>query len=123
MSNPNGQRGAKAEREGVVTAEMVTWSDPDGGTVADTDYTFVTGSEWFDDLDDPTPVRRQRWVCIEDETGTYWPPSVQLCDACTGEGELYPPNTNDVVECPACKGTGEHPMRGAGFVTEEASDG
>ena len=102
--------------------EMVTWSDPAGGNVAGTDYTFVTGPEWFDDLDDPAPVRRQRWVCVEDETGTYWPSSVVLCDACTGEGELYPPNTNDVVECPACKGTGEHPMRGAGFVTEEASD-
>ena len=101
--------------------EMVTWSDPDGGNVAGTDYTFVTGPEWFDDLDLPWPVRRQRWVCVEDEVGTYWPPGVVLCDACIGEGELFGSNTNGVVECPACKGTGEHPMRGAGFVTGEAS--
>lgn len=102
--------------------EMETWKDPGGGDVAGTDYHLVTGPEWFDDLDDPTPLRRQQWVCIEDETGTWWPSCVVLCDACTGEGELCPPDTEGVVECPVCKGTGEHPMRGAGFVTEERSD-
>lgn len=103
------------------TAEMVTWSDPEGGNVAGTDYAFVTGTEWFDDLDLPLPVRRQRWVCVEDEVGTYWPTTIQLCDACCGEGELTPPETADVVACPACNGSGEHPMRAAGFVTEDAS--
>lgn len=104
----------------MMPSEMVTWSDPDGGLIVD-EFEFVRHTSWFEDDDEPLRLRRQRWECIEDEVGTYWPTSVQLCDACIGEGELYPPEVADVIACPRCKGTGEHPLRGAGFVTEEES--
>lgn len=97
---------------------MVTWSDPDGGEVCG-EFSFVTDVAWFDEDTDPTPLRRQRWVCVEDEVGTYWPTSIQLCDACTGEGEIE--GDTGPVECPTCCGSGEHPLRGAGFITEEQS--
>jgi|JI10StandDraft_1071094.scaffolds.fasta_scaffold266999_5 hypothetical protein len=112
-----------------MPSEMVTWSDPDGGLIVD-EFEFVRDTCWFEDDDEPLRLRRQRWVCIEDEVGTYWPTSVQPCDACIGEGVYYTAQRTgganievrvDVIACPRCKGTGEHPLRGAGFVTEEES--
>lgn len=89
--------------------EMVTFSDPGGGEVAD-GFSFVTGTEWFEDNDDPTPLRRQRWVCVEDEVGVYFPTAPLLCDSCGGDG------------CDECNDTGENPLRGAGFVPFAADE-
>ena len=97
---------------------MVTWSRADGGLVCD-EFSFVTETEWFEDDDEPLQLRRQTWSLISEEVGTYWPTSIQLCDSCVGEGEIE--GDDGPIECPTCKGTGEHPMRGAGFVTEETS--
>lgn len=89
--------------------EMVTYSNPNGGLVAG-EYSWVTDLEFFDDECEPTRLRRQRWVCVEDEVGDYWPADLILCDICEGEGTIVG------VECVTCAGSGEHPMRGAGFV-------
>ena len=58
-----------------MTAEMVTWSDPDGGNVAGTDYTFVTGPEWFDDLDLPWE-RTDKAELLASEAGIRQPEPV-----------------------------------------------
>lgn len=92
--------------DGVVVRlgeRMTTYKDPDGGLVAD--YEFVTGLEWFEDEDDPRPLRRQTWVLVEDVVGTHYPSGPMLCPFC-----------EDDDSCSVCGGTGEHPYRHAGFV-------
>lgn len=81
-----------------------------------------TGTDLADDMS--TPVRRQRWVCVEDETGVWWPDHVP-CQLCHGDGEVLGYGRHGrrgTIECPACNGTGEDRRSGDGFVTEEASD-
>lgn len=107
----------------VVTlgAEMTTYSAPDGGEVVQ-EFAFITETDWLDDDTDPTPLRRQRWVCVSDEVGTYYPPAVTLCPMCGGEGDRWSDEDHCHLTCETCHGTGEHPLSGAGFVVEEASD-
>ena len=93
--------------------EMVTYSNPDGGLVLD-EFSFITSTDWLDDDMAPTRLRRQRWVCVEDEVGDYWPAGVMLCPTCEGEGEVV--GNDGPEECLTCLGSCEHPMRGAGFV-------
>ena len=86
--------------------EMETYSDPDGDEVVD-GCSFATGTEWFDDSDEPTRLHRQRWVCVADETGTYYPPGlIVLCPSCDGEG------------CPECYDSGEDLRSRFGFVPD-----
>lgn len=92
--------------------EMTTYSDPDGGEVCG-EFSFVTSDDWFNDDTDPLPLRRQRWVCVADEVGTYYPDTVTLCPVCEGEEEVAGET------CEMCMGSGEHPMRGFGFVVEK----
>lgn len=85
--------------------EMTTYSDPDGDLVMG-EFAFVTELEWFENDDDPTPLRRQRWVCVADDDGAYWPRGRMKCGRCG----------NDGAGCADCGGTGKNPTADAGFV-------
>lgn len=86
---------------------MTTYEDPDG-LIYD-EFSHVTGLEWFEDDDDPRPLRRQTWVLVEDVVGTHYPPGPLLCPVCEADDD----------SCYVCNGTGEHPYRGAGFVPSD----
>lgn len=95
---------------------MVTWERRDGDTIGDFD--FVTSTDWFDEWDEPAELIRRRWVCVEEEAGTFYPSCPTLCGLCWGEGEVDGEAGSEPVRCPECKGTGDHPLRGDGWVVE-----
>lgn len=50
-----------------MSDELVTYRNADGKPIAG-EFDFVMGLEWFDDLDEPIELVRERWVLGERET-------------------------------------------------------
>lgn len=95
---------------------MVTWQHRDGTPIGEFD--FVTGTDWFDEWDEPTDLIRRTWVCVEEEVGTWYPACPLLCGECWGDGEVPGEAGAEPVRCPECRGSGESPMARAGWVVE-----
>lgn len=74
------------------------------------DYGWVTDPEWFDDMDEPTTVKRQLWRLVSEDEVTFHH-STELCPECHGDGAIPSPAGVD-VECAKCKGDGGHPLAG-----------
>jgi hypothetical protein len=80
---------------------------------------WVVSPEWFDDIDEPETIKRQRWVLVEEQTVIFHPQH-ELCPDCNGEGEITLPPVSwtgeDVdghpVTCGTCDGDGGHPLAG-----------
>lgn len=93
-------------------------SDPSG------EYGWVTDPEWFDDIDDPTTVTRQRWRLVGQDEVTFHP-RTEPCPRCNGDGVLPCPLDTDgdgdcafcskpynEHTCPDCGDDGRHPLAG-----------
>lgn len=77
------------------------------------EYGWVVDLEWWDDIDDPVTVKRQRWRLV-DETELIIHPSHELCPTCNGDGGVDEPDGWSLVrcQCPTCDGDGRHPLAG-----------
>lgn len=91
-----------------MTRELVTYEPPEGEPWG-MEYAFVTDLEWFEGDAEPTRLRRCRWVLVDDETGTYFPPAGlgEECAECSGHGWLGDEMMGG--QCPACDGDGHLP--------------
>lgn len=74
------------------------------------EFAFVASDDWFDDIDDPTTVKRQVWKLVSEETVVFHH-STELCATCHGDGSFPSPAGVD-VDCQTCGGDGGHPLAG-----------
>lgn len=74
------------------------------------EFGWVTDPEYWDDLDEPVVVKRQRW-CLVAEDEVRFHPSHELCPSCGGDGASRSPVGID-IECEFCRGDGGHPLAG-----------
>lgn len=99
---------------------LTTYSDPDGEPIAG-EFTFVTGTEWFEGCDEPVRLVRRTFVRFEEEVGTFYPPGTDtICGECGGDGETVHYSTDAppiLTVCPSCNGTGNGLNR-EGFVAD-----
>lgn len=66
------------------------------------EFGWVTDEGYFDDLDDPVTVTRQRWRLVSEDKVMFHP-RTELCPDCDGDPD----------ECGTCDGDGRHPAAGS----------
>lgn len=82
------------------TETLVTYKMADGSLIGG-EFSWTTGTEFFDDCDEPADVVREVWQLVTRESLRLNPPGyMKACEACDTEGVV------DGQECSPCLGEG-----------------
>ena len=85
-----------------------------GDEVRNMDIGWVTDLDYFDDVHDPIVLTRKKWMLVDVDTVTIYPPQM-LCTRCNGDEYVLvvngPSDAHEEV-CPRCNATGTDPLAG-----------